>query len=107
MRKSIILSLILIYIGVVAGFLQNDWYLTVRICGISGLVCLSISGLLNGAFNGFIKGPGISSGRRISPPILDTNEANPVRDKITNFLIVVGGPNVITAIVVYVLTNKK
>lgn len=107
MSKAIILSLALICIGVAVGFFQNDWYLTVRICGISGLACLSISAFLNGTFNGFIKGPGISSGRHISHPFLDTNEDNPLHDKITNFLMVIGGPNVIAAIVVYVLTNKK
>ncbi|GFZ31648.1 hypothetical protein CSC2_21740 [Clostridium zeae] len=107
MRKAIILSLILICIGVTAGFFQKNWYLTVKICGISGLACISIPGFLNGAFNGFIKGSGISSDRHISHPFLDTKKDNLVRDKITNFLMVIGGPNVIAAIVVYVLTNKK
>jgi hypothetical protein len=106
MRKAIILSLALICIGAAAGFFENDWYLTVRICGISGLACLTISTFLNGTFNGFIKGPSISSGRHISPPFLDT-EDNPLRDKITNLLLIIGGPSVIVAIVIYVLTNKK
>lgn len=103
MHKSLIVSLLLIFIGVVIGYLQKDWYLIVDICGMAGLGSLAIAGLLNGAFSGFSNGTAFSSERYKNYPIFDTKENNSIRDQITNFLLIVGVPNIIVAIIAYTL----
>ncbi|GFP75131.1 DUF5316 family protein [Clostridium fungisolvens] len=103
MRKSLIVSLLFICVGIVIGYLQKDWYLIVDICGMTGLGSLAIAGLLNGAFSGFSNGTAFSSERYKNYPIFDTKENNSIRDQITNFLFIVGVPNIIVAIIAYAI----
>ena len=99
MKKSIILGLIIMCSGIVIGIVLNNWMLTIKICGVIGLVCFCIVGILNGSF--------ISGDRIRANSSIDTTEDKIQRSKITNFVIAVGLPNIIMAVIVFLIINKS
>ena len=99
MKKLIILSLIIMCSGIVIGRVFSNWMLTVKICGILGFVCFCIAGILNGSF--------ISGDRIRANSSIDTSEDKIQRSKITNFVIAVGLPNIILAVIVFLMINKS
>jgi hypothetical protein len=79
MKKSIILSFMIICIGIVIGKMLNNWMLTTKICGIAGLICLGIAGLLNGAF--------VSGDRNRANYYSETKEDRIQKSKVTNIVV--------------------
>jgi hypothetical protein len=99
MKKPAILSLIIMCIGIATGKILSDWMLTIKICGIIGLIFLGIAGILNGSF--------VNGDRNRVNYSLDTAEDKVEKSKITNFVITVGLPNIILAIIVFFIINKN
>lgn len=95
MKKTIILSLSMMCISIFWGKILNNWMLTIQISGIIGLVCFVIAGILNGTF--------ISGDRLRSNYSTDKKEDRIRRSKITNFVLIVGSPNFILAVVLSLL----
>jgi len=98
MKISIILSFIIIFISIIFGNIFNNWMLIIKICGIIGLVCLGIAGILNGVF--------ISGDRLRSNYATDKRENKILKSKITNFVIVVGLTNITLVIIILLVINK-
>src|SRR5665647_2280880 len=98
MKKPIILGFIIMCISIVIGKILNNWMLTIEICGIIGLICLGIAGLLNGSF--------VNGDRNRANSSFDTKEDKNNKNKITNFAVAVGLPNIILAVIVFLITNK-
>lgn len=99
MKKSMILSFIVMCIGIVIGRIFNDWMLTIKICGFSGVICIGIAGVLNGSF--------VSGDRIRANYSFDTKEDRIEKSKISNFAIAVGLPNIILAGIVFFLVSKN
>jgi cadmium resistance protein CadD (predicted permease) len=99
MKKAIILGFFIMFIGIVIGMILNNWMVTVKICGVVGLICLSISGLLNGLF--------VSGDRNRANYLLDAKEDRNEKSKITDFVFAVGLPNIILAVIVFLVINKS
>jgi len=97
MKKSIILSLIIMLSGIAIGGFLNNWTLTIKICGLIGLATLFISGVINGTF--------VSGYRDRDNYSIDTMEDNLQKNKISNFAIAVGLPNIILAVIVFIIIN--
>lgn len=86
-------------IGIVIGIILSNWMLTIEICGVIGLICLGIAGLLNGSF--------VSGDRNRANYSFDTKEDKIEKSKIANFAIVVGLPNIILAVIVLLIVYKS
>ena len=99
MKKPIILGFIIMCSGIVIGRVLSNWMLTIKICGIVGLICFGIAGVLNGFFIG---------GDRIrANSSIDITEDKIQRSKITNYVITVGLSNIILAVIVFLIINKS
>lgn len=98
MKKSIILGFIIMCSGIIIGMVLNNWMLTIKICGSIGLVCFGIVGVLNGSF--------VNGDRNRANYATDTVEDKLQKNKITNFAIAVGLPNIILAVIVFLIINK-
>jgi hypothetical protein len=98
-KKSIILSLVLMCISIVLGKLFSNWLLTIKICGSISLVYFGLVGVLRGAF--------INGDRLKSDNSIDKKEDKIVRGKIINFGMVVGSTNTILAGIIFFITNKS
>lgn len=92
MKKTIVLTFIVMCISVVLGKLFNDWMLTIKICGSIGLVCLGIALISNDTF---VSRDRLNSNNSI------TNEDKIIRRKISNFVIVLGSTNIVLAVVMF------
>jgi hypothetical protein len=99
MKKPIILGLIIMFIGIIMGMLLSNWMLTIKICGFVGLLCLGIAGLLNGLF--------VSGDRNRLNYAFDTKEDKIKKNKTTDFVFAVGLPNIILAILIFLVINKS
>ncbi|MBU3111481.1 DUF5316 family protein [Clostridium lacusfryxellense] len=92
MKKTIILTFIVMCFSVVLGKLFNNWMLTIKICGSIGLVCLGIALISNDTF---ARRDRLKSNNSIS------NEDKIIRRKISNFVMVLGSTNIILAVVMF------
>ena len=99
MKKPIILGFIIMCSGIVIGRIWSNWMLTIKICGIVGLICFGVAGLLNGSF--------ISGDRIRANSCIDITEDKIQRSKITNYVITVGLPNIMLAVIVFLMINKS
>jgi hypothetical protein len=99
MKKPIILSFIVILIGIVMGKALNNWMLTIILSGVVGSICLGIAGIINGVF--------INSDRNRANYFYEAKEDRDKRDKITNFLFVVGFPNIILVVIVFLIISNS
>lgn len=92
MKKTIILSFIIMCISIVLGKGFNNWLLTVKICVSIGLVCFGIAIILNDKF--------VSVDRSCANNSID-KENKILRGKITNFVMILGSTNIILAVVIF------
>lgn len=92
MKKTIILSLIIMCISLILGKLFNNWMLSIKISGSIGLVCLGIVVILNDTF---ARRDRLKSNNSI------TNEDKIIRRKISNFVMVLGSTNIVLAVVMF------
>jgi hypothetical protein len=98
MKRSVILSFILICISIIIGLVLNDWMKTVYVSGLMGIIFFCIAGLLNGAF---------ASGDRIRANTSIESTADRIqKSKITSFMVAVGLFNSIVAGIVFFTINK-
>jgi hypothetical protein len=98
-KKTIIVSFILMFISIFLGRLFNNWLLTIKICGSISLVCFGLVGVLCGAI--------ISGGRLKFNNSIDKKEDKIVRGKIINFGMLVGSTNTTLAGIIFFITNKS
>ena len=50
MKTSLGVGLITAIIGILTGFILNDWSITSKVCGYIGIGCLILVGIFNGVF---------------------------------------------------------
>jgi len=98
-KKTIILSIIIMCISIILGKLMNNWMLTIEISVIIGLVSFVIAGILNGAF--------ISGDRLRANSSIDKEGDKVVRSKITNFVLIIGSLNFILAVIIFFIITKS
>ncbi len=98
MKKAIVLSFIVMCIDLILSIIFKSWVITIKFCGIIGLICFVIAGILS---NVFISGDRIRGNLSI-----ETKEDKIEKNKITNFAIIIGVPNVILAVAIYFITNN-
>lgn len=99
MKKPIILGFILMFISIFIGKILSNWMLTIKISGILGLICFVLVGALNGSF--------LSGDRNRANYVIDTKQDKIIKMKVTIFSLAVGLPNIILAVIVFLLIKKS
>ena len=84
-------------IGIIVGKLLNNWMLTIGICGVIGLMCMGIAGLLNVLF--------VNETRNRVNSLFDTKDANINKNSLTYFSFVVAVPNIVLAVILFLITK--
>lgn len=95
MKISFGIGVITAIIGLLIGLMINDWSMTVKVCGYIGGGCLVLVGLLNGAF--------ISGDRNRANYYMETKDTRQEKERVTNNLLVISVPNIIVAILTYIV----
>ncbi len=98
MRISIGVGIIIATIGTLIGLILNDWSITVKICGYISGGCLALVGLFNGAFINGDKYRGNYSN--------ETEETRREKNRTTNNLLIISLPNIIVAIIIFVVQGN-
>ncbi len=95
MKISLGIGALTVIIGLLSGLISNDWSITVKICRYIGAGCLVLGALFNGAF--------ISGDRHRANYSYETKADRREREKGSNHLLVISVPNIIAAIVIYMV----
>ncbi|PLR78882.1 hypothetical protein CU633_03575 [Bacillus sp. V3-13] len=91
--KALYIGIVLVIISILSAFILRDWTLLYKITGIIGILSLGVSALFSGAFV-----DGDRMGRNLYSENKDTKQA---RFFLTNRILLIGLPNIITAILTY------
>lgn len=95
MKKSLGIGVVTAITGIIIGLAVNDWSITIKVCGYLGIGCLVLVGVFNGAF--------INGDRYRGNYANETKETRHEKEKITNTLLLVAVPNIIAAILIFIV----
>jgi len=84
-------------IGIIIGKLLNNWMLTIEICGIIGLLCIGIAGLLNGLF--------VNGARNRVDSLFDPKDDKINKNRLIYFSVAVAVPNIVIAAILFLITK--
>ncbi|WP_238900221.1 DUF5316 domain-containing protein [Clostridium sp. YIM B02500] len=99
MKVSFTIGLIIAMVAYIAGFLLNDYNITLKISGFLSAFCIVICGILNGSF--------ISGDKYLANYLSEGKNDKNRRTKIVNYLLIILMPNIVVCIIVLMLISFR
>ncbi|NRT79927.1 DUF5316 domain-containing protein [Clostridium beijerinckii] len=99
MKVSFTIGLIIAMVAYIAGFLLNDYNITLKISGFLSAFCIVICGILNGSF--------ISGDKYLANYLSEEKDERNKRTKIVSNLLTILMPNIVVCIIVLMLISFR